>query len=167
MQSRTRRRSFDVRRRMQRPGRRSAGLIIGCTLGVLAGCGSGESSTTPSDQPVLAIDGVTFVSETVIGHDVVAGSALRVSFDGDRLGADAGCNQIGGEFQITAGVLVVDQLAMTEMACMDPPGLMEQEQWFSDFLSSQPSIRQDGDRLTLATDDVSVVFLDREIAPTG
>lgn len=152
---------------MQRVTRRSVGLIIGCTLGVLAGCGSSESSTTPSDQPVLAIDGVTFLSETVTGHDLVTGSELRLSFDGDRLGGDAGCNQMGGEFEITDGVLVVDQLAMTEMACMDPPGLMEQEQWFSDFLSSRPRIQQDGDRLTLATDDVSVVFLDREIAEAG
>lgn len=120
--------------------------------------------TQPTDEPVPAIDGSTYLSETVTGHLLVVGSRLRISFRDGQLGADAGCNQMGGAYDITDGVLVVGEMAMTEMACMEPPGLMEQEQWFAGFLQSGPSISQDGNRVTLATADVTIVFLDREVA---
>lgn len=129
------------------------------------GCGGDDApSTQPTSPPVLAIDGMTYLSETVTGHELVEGSRLRLSFDGGNVGADAGCNQMGGAYEVVDGTLVVEQMSMTEMACIEPPGLMEQEQWYAEFLTSRPSITQDGDRLTVATPEVTVVFLDREIA---
>jgi heat shock protein HslJ len=152
--------------RSLRRGRVAFALVVAATV-VAASCGSDDTAVTePSADPVLAIDGATFLSESVTGRDLVADSVLNLSFDNGLVGGDAGCNQIGGaEYDIVAGALVLTSpLAMTEMACMEPPGLMEQEQWYVEFLGSRPSISKDGDRLTLDADGVTVVFLDRRVA---
>lgn len=140
-------------------------LAMVTLIAVVAGCGGDDSaSTQPTSQPVPAIDGITYLSESITGHELVEDSRLRISFDAGNMSADAGCNQMGGPYEVVDGELVLGDVVMTEMACVDPPGLMEQEQWYAEFLSSRPSLATDGDRLTLATDDVTVVFLDREIA---
>lgn len=151
---------------MKRSSQRVTLGLVAVGLLVAGACSGDDDSvmSQPSSAPVPAIDGKTYLSETVTGRDLVSGSRLRLSFDGGSLGADAGCNQMGGEYQVDDGVLVVDQMMMTEMACMDPPGLMEQEQWFAEFLGSRPSIAEDADRLTLTSSDVTIVFLDRELA---
>lgn len=146
--------------------RRATAALFASVALVVAACGGDDTTplTEPSATPVPAIDGKTYLSESVSGHDLVEGSVLRVSFDGGNLGAHAGCNQMGGAYTLEDATLVVGQMFMTEMACVDPPGLMDQEVWFADFLGDRPTIAQDGDRLTLTTGDVTVVFLDREVA---
>jgi heat shock protein HslJ len=141
--------------------RRPLALVAGIAVALVA-CSDGGGSVNPSDDAVVAIDGSTFLSESVTGREFVAGSRLRVSFADGQLGADAGCNRIGGDYSITAGQLVVDGLGMTDMACES--ALMDQEQWFADFLVSRPAISREGDRLTLSDEAVAVVFLDREVA---
>jgi heat shock protein HslJ len=51
---------------------------------------------------------------------------------------------------------------MTEMGCEQP--LMEQDDWFVGFMTSSPSFSFDGSRLTFVNSEVTLVFLDSEIA---
>jgi heat shock protein HslJ len=142
--------------------------VLAAAVALLAAaCGDDNSApadtdASPDGPSVLAIDGATYLSETVTGYTLVDGSVLRLSFDGDRLSADAGCNTMGGGFSVTDGKIVLDgPMMQTEMFC---DGLMDQESWFAELLAASPAITQDGDRITLATDDVTLVMLDREIA---
>ena len=118
------------------------GLTLAATL-ARAACGGGAAS--PSGDPsapaspsaggsatVEDLDGRTFLSQSATGYTLVAGSVVRLSFEGVRLGASAGCNQMSGEYEIVDGVLKVGPMAMTEMACEEP--LMAQDQWLSAFL---------------------------------
>ena len=140
---------------------RAAGLVATLAL-VAAACGDDSSSgADPTSPPVLAIDGGTYLSTAVTGQTLVDGSRLTLFFDSERIGANAGCNSMGGSFTVEDGVLVVSDLATTEMFC---DGLMDQETWYSEFLTSKPTITQDGDTLTLASGDVTIEMLDREIA---
>lgn len=139
-------------------------LALVAAVGLVAtACGDDSpSADTSAEQPVLAIDGATYLSESATGYTLVDGSVLTLSFDGDRLSANAGCNTMSGGFAVTDGALVLDgPMAATQMFC---DGLMDQETWFSDFLAASPLITQDGDRITLASDDVTLVMLDREVA---
>ena len=52
-------------------------------------------------------------------------------------------------------------LAMTEMACDEP--LMQQDTWFADILTSEPTLLQDDTTLTLTSDDTVIVFTDEEV----
>ena len=90
----------------------------------------------------------------------VKGSALMVSFADGKLSASAGCNSMGGPAHLVDGVLLIDGgLMTTEMACAEP--LMQQEQWFSTFLTSKPTATLDGDALTLASGSDEVPFVEQ------
>ena len=152
---------------------------------VLAACSSGAAptpsaslflaSSSPSSSPSpspsatpAALDGRTFVSVSVVrdGADfpLVPNTQLRLSFpSGHQLGASAGCNSMFGNYQLDGNVLVVDQMGTTDMAC-NPPALMAQETWFSQLLSSHPTLALDGDNLTVTSGSTVVKMLDREVA---
>ena len=135
-------------------------ILLAAAAVLCTACGESEASGSAAD----ALAGREFVSTGVTGHRLVAGSQIRLNFDGDRLGASAGCNQLGGTWSIDGDVLVVpDEMVMTEMAC-DPPALMDQDTWLASFLTSRPSVALDGDTLALTGGDVTITLLDREVA---
>ena len=133
----------------------TAALVVGS-----AACGESDASGSPADS----LDGHEYLSIDVAGHELVAGTQVRLTFEGDRIGAHAGCNQLGGTWSVDDDALVVpDDMVMTEMAC-DPPALMDQDTWLASFLTSGPTVALDGDTLTLTADEVTLTLLDREVA---
>jgi len=132
----------------------------------MTACGSDDpQSSGPSD---LDLVGRTFLSDNVTTNDepfaLAKGSVLRVSFDGDQIAASAGCNSMGGTATWADGTLHVDagSLAMTEMACDEP--LMKQDVWFGKFLTSSPTLTQDGDSLVMTGGDTVIAMTDEEVA---
>jgi heat shock protein HslJ len=91
----------------------------------------------------------------------VAGSRVRLTFDGGTVGAQAGCNSMGGPYVLDGGTLRAPQLATTEMAC--DAALMAQDQWLAGMLNGAAATL-DGDTLTLAKDGVTLTLVDREVA---
>ncbi len=140
-------------------------VILGACL-MTAACGN--DSTGSSDPAALNVDGRAFVGDTVTVNDkpyrLVPGSNLRISFQDGRIGASAGCNSMSGSATWSGGTLVVDgdNLATTEMAC--DPALMDQDTWFADVLTSKPTLKQDGDTLTLSSAKAVVVLTDEQVA---
>jgi heat shock protein HslJ len=135
-----------------------ASVILATAL--IVGACSGTGGGAPSPSPTT-LDGRTFLSTTVRGHDLVAGSTLRLWFQGDRLGISAGCNQMSGTYSIADGRLVIGQMATTEMAC--EPALMDQDTWVGAFLDGA-TVTLTGDTLTLGHGDVTLTLVDREVA---
>lgn len=118
------------------------------------------NDTTEQNAPAAdALDGRTFTGDEVTGHDLVAGSALDVSFDDGNVSVQGGCNRLFGAYSIEDGRLRAPQLASTMMACDQP--LMDQDQWLAGFLGDGPRITLDGAALTLtgAQDPPVVVTL--------
>ncbi|HZI36669.1 MAG TPA: META domain-containing protein [Acidimicrobiia bacterium] len=112
--------------------------------------------------------GRTFLSTSVTENGqpkaLVDGTRITLNFfaDGHRLGAQAGCNQMGGPASFQGGRLVVDDMATTEMGC-DPPR-HAQDEWLARFLTSKPSWEREGATLTLDNGAVRIVLEDREVA---
>lgn len=136
-------------------------------LVVLAACTSGpaatpapSSSSGPAAPSTAGLDGRTFIVTAAAGHEVVAGSEISLRFEGGRLGISAGCNQVGGSYEVRDGMLVVGAMMTTEMACDEP--LMAQDQWVSAFVNGA-SVALEGDTLTLAKDGVTLTATDREV----
>jgi heat shock protein HslJ len=94
---------------------------------------------------------------------LVANSQIRIGFNRGQLNASAGCNSIGGSYVLQGGVLIAQQLGMTEMACT-PSALMDQESWFVDVLTSGPTLTLEGDSLTITSGSTVIALLDREVA---
>src|SRR2546423_11077938 len=102
----------------------------------LGACGRGPvppaGATDSSDREPW---GRTFLSTSVTENGrprpVVDGTRISLTFvaDGHRLGAQAGCNQMGGPAAFEGGRLVVGDLATTEMGCDAPRHA--QDEWLA------------------------------------
>jgi heat shock protein HslJ len=139
--------------------------IAVAALGLLliVGCGSRAAGGGLND-----LRGRTFLSTAVTENGqakpLVAGTRIRLSFDeeGRRIGANAGCNHLGGEARIEGGRLVAEEMGMTAMGCDGGRG--EQDAWLAKFLADKPTIRASGAELVLANNTTEIRLLDRTVA---
>lgn len=115
----------------------------------------------PFFAPLLAFTAGSCVAQAAPGHvldgsewrfisidgESAASNAANLKFEDERLGANVGCNGIGGPWRVENGRLLAGPLAQTEMYC---EGLVwEQEQSTSALLVAAPEIELDGDRMRL------------------
>ena len=123
-----------------------------------------STSTSTGGEPWGRMFLSTSVTENGQPKPLVEGTRITLNFfaDGHRLGAQAGCNQMGGPASFQGGRLVVNDMATTEMGC-DPPR-HAQDEWLARFLTSKPSWVRSGSTLTLDNGSVRVVLEDREVA---
>jgi heat shock protein HslJ len=120
--------------------------------------GDGESEDRATAVSADQLDGRTFVSTEVTGQTLVEGTVVTLVFEDGNVGATAGCNTMTGGFTVEDGVLQVDQLAQTLMAC--PDDLQAQDEWVAALLTSGPVLSLDGDTLTVTGDDVTLTLAD-------
>lgn len=143
-------------------------LLAAAFLGACSATASGSpqaSAQAPTSNPSAsavgsALDGHTYVSTGVNGHDLVAKSTVTLTFKDGNLSANAGCNTMSGAYTLSAdGTLGVGQMATTQMAC--PAPLMAQDKWLAAFLPGA-TVKVEGDTLTLAKDKVTLTFVDQK-----
>ncbi len=122
-------------------------LLAACTTAGAAGPGIANSKWR-----FVAIDGQKPVS-----------SKAELTIDKDRIGANVGCNGMGGDLQVKGGKLVIGAVVSTMMYC---DGLMDQERAVSELLTADPAYRIEGDRLSLTGGDHSAELIgsDRSVA---
>lgn len=87
-------------------------------------------------------------------QSVANGTTVTLSFGagGDASGS-AGCNHYSGRYQASGSSISIGGIAVTEMHCAEPEGVMEQEQAYLKALATARSVRFEGDRLELRTED--------------
>ena len=142
-------------------------------VALLGGCGSsddgddGDTSTpttspTPSSTPVAAVadlDGTTYESTRVEGHELVPGEPVRVGFEGDTMSVSAGCNTMFGAYDVTDGLLAWSGApASTLVGC--EPELGDQDAWLADLFTTGAEATLDGSTLTLSSGDVVMELSD-------
>jgi heat shock protein HslJ len=117
----------------------------------------------PAAQPSLA--GRTFLSVGITENGapkaLVDGTRIRLDFKDGSISANAGCNQIGGEFQLQNGILVLGALSQTEMGC--DPARMAQDTWLVGVLGSKPRLTLAGDQLSIDAGSVVIHLADRRV----
>lgn len=132
-------------------GRHSIALLAVLGVGIaLGGCSDGSAD----------LDGRSFASTEVRGHDLVEGSTITLTFEEGRISAQGGCNTLNGAATWDTDALVVaEPMASTMMACED--ALMAQDQWLSSFLTSSPALEVDGDTLVLGDDTTGMTLTEQ------
>lgn len=143
----------------------------------LAACGAGDDEVSAGDaggggeapgEPGAAPFGDTggerreFLSIEVQGRDLVEGTRISLTFIDDRIGANLGCNGLGGTYAVDGDVLVVSELSMTEMGC--DPARHDQDEWFAGLLTSRPIVGFADSVVTLDAGDTVVRLQARELA---
>lgn len=130
-----------LRRGARRPRRTGTALTATVAVGALLSLGACGSSSPD-------LNGTSYTSTEVTGHELVAGSSVTLDFADGQVSAKAGCNTMNGAATWDTGKLVVTApMASTMMACGEE--LAQQDQWLSSFLTSSPALKLEGDTLTL------------------
>jgi len=114
-----------------------APLLAVCAM--LTSCatpGEGRSPLAGSAWQFTAIDNSTPVS-----------SSARLTFEGDTIGVNVGCNGIGGPWRVDNGRLIAGPLMQTEMYCAGP--VWDQEMAISALLAAAPRLDINGSKMII------------------
>jgi len=95
------------------------------------------------------------------GHDLVEGSTITASFDGQQITGSA-CNSYFGGYTAEVDSISFSGIGSTEMFC---PDTMDQEQEYFAALAEVNSWSVEAATLTLSGDSVSLVF-ERSVPPS-
>ncbi|MGC4938006.1 META domain-containing protein [Kribbella sp. DT2] len=134
----------------------AAGLVVLTACGDESGAGG---SSGLSGKTYLA----TALTENGAPKKLAPSTQISLTFKDDgSLGANAGCNSIGGTASTDGGTLKVADLNMTNMACDTPR--QQQEDWLLSVLNSEPTWKTEADQLTITGQDKVIVLQDRETA---
>jgi heat shock protein HslJ/predicted secreted protein len=98
---------------------------------------------------------------------VLAGTEITLTFDSpeDEVRGSAGCNSYFGDYTINGNKLSIGQVGHTEMYCMDPQGIMEQEQEYLSALQSAKGFQLTDGKLNIECDNKVLIFIGRGDLP--
>jgi heat shock protein HslJ len=120
-----------------------AGMIILS----LAACGGVDSAT--SDP----LDGTSWVLTAYRKSRPIPETTITAMFEDGQVRGSAGCNSYSGLYQVGDNTITVDEIAITEMACLDPEGIMEQEMVFIEFIRDAQTFRSTDGQLQIFRSD--------------
>lgn len=116
-----------------------------------------------TSMPEVTLEGTTWSLTAFIEGEtatsLLADTEITLAFEDGQVTGSAGCNSYFGSYTLERGELHIGPVAITEMYCMTPEGVMEQETRFTDILTSVTLFEWDADQLTLKTaDGLGLVF---------
>ena len=102
-----------------------------------------------SGSDSLDLSGTNWELVSYAGQTPIAGRAMTIEFDRNDIRGTTGCNSYFGSYRLKDGQITIGDLGWTEMACMDPEGIMDQEQQVMRILSEAATISRDGSELRI------------------
>jgi len=90
--------------------------------------------------------------------DLLAGTEITATFEDGTARGSAGCNTYEAAYARDGSFLTFEALAVTEMACIDPAGIMEQEQRYLGFLKDVTAHHIVGRQLWLEIGDGRILL---------
>ena len=125
-------------------------LWLLCILALLAGACT-KLEPTPTDGLVDTTWILESYGEQGNLQSVIEGTKITAIFDSaeGRVHGSAGCNSYFGDYQISSNKLSIPMMAHTEMGCLEPEGIMEQEERYLKTLQSTESYQIQGGKLQI------------------
>lgn len=130
--------------------------LVSCMLLLfMAGCANAALPSKPE------LDGSEWVLFAIRKSRPIPNSTLTIAFDGDQVNGSAGCNSYFGTYKIKNDEISFSAIGMTEMACMEPEGIMEQEMEFISYLQDAIRFKIEENRLSIIRPDGETLTFDR------
>ena len=127
-------------------------LLLALTACAAAGPGSGDT-----------LDGTSWELVSYGETKPIPGTTITAAFEDGEMNGSAGCNTYFGSYQVSGDKIRVGDMAMTEMACLEPEGAMEQELVFAELMRGAQSFRlADGQLEIFGADGEALTFVPRE-----
>ena len=116
----------------------------------LGACGLvGPSASDP-------LEGTSWRLMTLGGSGLIQGTEITLTLEEGQVHGSSGCNTYGGSYEVDGDKITMSDLFMTEMACLDPEGVMDQELEYLESLRDAQTFQIDGAELLIeaASDEV-------------
>ena len=98
----------------------------------------------------LTLNGTSWELNSMAGMPLIEGRSITLNFEAEEVDGNAGCNHYFGGYTLnSAGGLQFGMIGMTEMACLDPEGIMQQESTYLSYLGTVVKAVREGDQLML------------------
>jgi heat shock protein HslJ len=128
--------------------------LAGIVILALAACRGADSAA--SDP----LDGTSWVLTAYRKTRPIPETTITATFEDGQVRGSAGCNSYGGSYQVSGDAITVGAIAITEMACLEPEGAMDQELVFVEFLTDAQTFRfADGQLQVLRPDGEALTFV--------
>lgn len=112
-----------------------------------------STAEVDTSLPVQGLIGNWQLEERASGQDmvlVIPGTRITASITADgRISGSAGCNSYGGSWTADGDLFTVGPVYSTEMYCMEPEGVMEQESAYLTLIGRVAGYTVSGERLVL------------------
>ena len=115
------------------------------TTMIAAGCGS-LSGSAKND-----LNGTAWTLISFNGESLITDTAMTASFEDEQVNGSASCNHYFGSYTNKGDQIQIEGLGWTEMACLNPDGVMDQEQQLMRMFSQAATISIQGQRLQITT----------------
>ena len=118
-------------------------LLLSACAGILPGSGD-------------PLEGTSWRLMTLGGSSLIPGTEITLVFEKGQVHGSSGCNTYGGSYQVDGDKITMTDLYNTEMACMDPAGVMDQESEYLELLRDAQAFQIDEAELVIeaASDEV-------------
>jgi heat shock protein HslJ len=130
-------------------------IITATTLLCLAAC----SGILPGSGDPL--EGTSWELVTLAGGGLIPGTEITLNFEKGEVHGSAGCNTYGGGYRLDGNKITMTDLYNTEMACMDPEGVMDQETEYLEMLRDALSFQVEGSQLSIEASSGEVLVFVR------
>ena len=108
------------------------------------------SACKPSTESAIELDSTRWKLQNLEDHQVLPGTTITLEFRDGQMKGSAGCNSYGAEYSIQArNGITFGSIVRNLEACIEPAGIMEQEEQYVHALWTITNYRAEEDRLTL------------------
>jgi len=114
-------------------------LLLALATLFLVGCGNRASGLPGTCWRWVEID----------GRAPLIDAEATLAFDAKSVTGSTGCNRYFGEYTASRGALAFGVLGQTEMACLEPKGIMAQERAYLDALARAEQFTVVDNQLTI------------------
>jgi len=118
-----------------------------------------------TQAPATGLEGTEWQLLTLNGQPLLAGTTTTARFSQGQIDGSSGCNSYFGSYALRGSALQIEGLGGTEMACLEPAGVMEQEQTFLQTLGEVASYGLAHDQLRLQDAEGKEVLVFAPVEP--
>jgi heat shock protein HslJ len=124
---------------------------------LLAACSTAAQDQSPAESAALLESEWVLIS--LEGDALIEDTQITLNFEEASIEGSAGCNTYGGSYTASDDSFRLSGVYATEMACMEPRGIMEQEQAYLSALNAAARYGVDGDRLEVYDEGGAQILL--------
>ncbi len=125
-------------------------MLLVLAAALLAGC---------NNSAAVDLAGTDWQLTTLHGNAPIPGTTITLSFSEETISGSGGCNHYEGNYELSGDSLVLTDLFWTEMGCMEPAGILEQETNYLLTLNEAVKVQQVDDRLELHNEAGELILL--------